>query len=145
LKSATAAFWDASALVPICVHQPGTREARAYLAKFNPIIWWGSLIEVQSAICRLSREDAISDANKQGALLRLRALSRMWREVLPDNDLRELAIAVLEKYSLRAGDSLQLAAALIWCQQRPSKRVFICTDRKLGAAAAKAGFSVLEF
>jgi len=108
-------------------------------------VWWGTLVEVQSAICRSHRESGISNANKQPALLRLRALSRVWREVLPDDKLRELAMALLDKYSLRAGDSLQLAASLIWCQQRPSKRVFICTDRKLAEAAGKAGFSVLSF
>jgi hypothetical protein len=45
---------------------------------------------------------------------------------------------------LRAADSLQLAASLVWCEQRPSKRNFICGDQQLAKAAESAGFSVLE-
>jgi len=45
---------------------------------------------------------------------------------------------------LRAPDSLQLAAAMTWCQQRPAKREFVCADQRLSKAAIAAGFSVLE-
>lgn len=39
--------------------------------------------------------------------------------------VRELATQSLDKYSLRASDSLQLASSLIWCEQRPSRRSFM--------------------
>ena len=138
------AFWDSSALVPLCIHEAASRQAQLYIRKFAPVVWWGSLVEVHSAICRLHREKEITDANKQGAVARLRLLSRGWREVLPDDQLRDLAIESLDKYALRAADGLQLAASLIWCQQRPSRRSFICGDRRLAQAAGSVGFSVLE-
>jgi hypothetical protein len=98
---------------------------------------------VHSAICRLHREKAISEFDKKGALARLQLLNRAWREVLPDDQLRALARESLEKYLLRAADSFQLAASLIWCQQQPARRKFICADHRLAGAAGAAGFSVL--
>jgi len=140
----TTAFWDASALVPLCIHEAASRQARAHLTKFAPVVWWGSLVEVHSAICRLRRDGEISDAGKQGAATRLRLLSRGWREILPGDQLRELATESLDKYALRAADSLQLAASMIWCQMQPSRRKFICADRRLAGAAEATGFSVLR-
>lgn len=108
------------------------------------MVWWGSLVEVHSAICRLHRDQEIANLEKQGAAARLRLLSRGWREILPGDQLRELAMQCLGQYSLRAADSLQLAASLIWCEQRPSRRTFICGDHRLVEAAKSAGFLVLH-
>ena len=138
------AFWDASALVPVCVNEAASRQVRSYLRRFAPVVWWGSPVEIQSAICRLHREREISDQEKHGAVGRLRLLSGAWREVLPNDQLRDLAIQILDKHSLRAADSMQLAAALVWCEQRPPRRNFICGDRRLALAANAVGFSVFE-
>ena len=108
------------------------------------MVWWESLVEVHSAICRLHRDQEITDLDKQGAAARLRMLSRGWREILPGDQVRELAMQSLDRYSLRAADSLQLAASLIWCAERPSKKSFICGDHRLAKTAESAGFSVLE-
>lgn len=140
----TTAFWDSSALVPLCIHQSASRQAQLFLKKFDLVVWWGSFVEVHSAICRLYREKQITDANKQGAVARLRLLSRGWREVLPDDQVCDIAAESLDNYVLRAADSLQLAAAFVWCQKRPARRNFISADRRLWQAATAAGFSVLE-
>jgi predicted nucleic acid-binding protein len=140
----TAAFWDSSALVPLCIREAGSRQAQLYLRKFDLVAWWGTYVEVHSAICRLHRDHAINEANKQGAVARLRLLSRGWREIFPDDQVRDLAKELLDKYVLRAADALQLAASLIWCQKRPARRNFISADRRLSQAATTAGFSVLE-
>jgi predicted nucleic acid-binding protein len=138
------AFWDASALVPLCVHEAASRFAQSQLRKSEPVVWWGSPVEVHSAICRLHREKQITDTGKNGALARLRLLGRGWREILPGDKLRELALQLLDEYSLRAADSLQLAASLTWCEKRPARRSFVCGDQKLSHAANSVGFSVLE-
>jgi predicted nucleic acid-binding protein len=140
----TAAFWDASALAPLCIDEAASHQAYAYLRKFRPVVWWESLVEVHSAICRLHRDQQITDVDKRGAVARLRLLKLGCREVLPDDQLRDLATESLDRYSLRAADSLQLSASLIWCQRHPSGRNFICGDRRLAEAATSAGFSVLE-
>lgn len=108
------------------------------------MVWWGSLVEVHSAICRLLRDQQITDLEKNGAVTRLGLLSRGWREILPNDQIRELATQLLDKHSLRAADSLQLASSLIWCEQRPSRRTFICGDHRLAEAAESTGFSILE-
>jgi predicted nucleic acid-binding protein len=128
----------------LCIRQAGSRQAHLYLRKFDLVVWWGTHVEVHSAICRLHREHLISDPNKQGALARLRLLSRGWKEVFPEDQVRDLALESLDRYVLRAADALQLAASLIWCQKRPARRNFLCADRRLSQAAAMAGFSVLE-
>ena len=139
------AFWDASALVPLCVQEATTtNQVRQHLRRFAPVVWWGSVVEVHSAISRLHREAAISPSEREGALARLTLLDQGWREILPDDALRNLAGTLLDAYSLRAADSLQLAAALIWCQQRPQGKTFICGDQRLSDAANSAGFSVAE-
>jgi len=138
------AFWDASALVPLCVQEATSRQAQSHLRRFLPVVWWGSPIEIHSAIARVHRTGALKDAEKQGALSRLDLLSRGWREIVPGDHVRDLARRLLDTHELRAADSLQLAAALTWCQQRPARRDFICADQRLAKAAAAAGFTVIE-
>jgi uncharacterized protein len=139
-----AAFWDSSALVPLCVHELTSRQAHSQLRKFLPVVWWGSLIEIHSAIARYHRVGKLTDTEKQRALLQLDLLNRGWREVLPGDHVRDLAKRLLDAHELRAADSLQLAAALTWCQQRPARRDFLCSDERLSKAALSAGFSVIQ-
>jgi predicted nucleic acid-binding protein len=138
------AFWDASALVPLCVHETTSRQAQSQFRKFMAVVWWSSPVEIHSAIARLHRVGKLTDAEKQGAISRLDLLGRGWREILPGDHVRDLARRLLDTHELRAADSLQLAAALTWCQQRPLKRDFVCGDQRLSKAAAAAGFSVVE-
>jgi uncharacterized protein len=137
------AFWDASALVPLCVHENTSRQAQLHLRQSLPVVWWASSVEVHSAVARLHRQGKLKDAEKKGALARLDVLSRAWREILPSDPLRDLARQLLDAYELRAADSLQLAAALTWCQHRPSRRTFLCADQRLSQWATSAGFSVV--
>jgi predicted nucleic acid-binding protein len=137
------AFWDSSALVPLCIQESTSRQVRSHLRKYAPVIWWASPVEVHSAVARLHRSGAVNETEKQGALARLAVLRRGWDEVLPDDSLRELASKLLDVYTLRAADSLQLAAALTWCRHQPARRRFICGDERLCDAAEAAGFVVV--
>jgi uncharacterized protein len=141
----TPAFWDTSALVPICIYHATTLQARTLLRKYAPVAWWGSFVEVHSAIARLHREKQINDDMRQNALMRLTLLTRSWNEILPSEDLRQLAGNLLHRYPLRAADSMQLAAALTWCQQKPAQKIFLCDDKKLSEAATLSGFTVIQF
>jgi hypothetical protein len=44
---------------------------------------------------------------------------------------------------LRATDALQLAAALVWCDETPRGEPFVCLDERLGDAARREGFRLL--
>jgi hypothetical protein len=50
----------------------------------------------------------------------------------------------VDRYDLRAADSLQLAAALEWCEDAPQGRIFLTTDRKLREAALLSGFDAKQ-
>ena len=137
------AFWDSSALVPLCVHESTSRQAHNHLRTFLPVVWWGSLVEIQSAISRLYRLGHLSLGQKQKAFGQLEILNRSWREILPADQVREIARRLLDTHELRAADSLQLAAALTWCGERPAHRTFVCGDERLSKSAAAVGFEVL--
>ena len=137
-------FWDASALVPLCVHEMTSRQAQSPLRQSMPVVWWASRVEVHSAVARLNRFGKLNDPERKGALSRLEVLSRGWREILPSDSLRDLATRLLDSYDLRAADGFQLAAALVWCQERPARRTFICADQRLCKSASAVGFSVAE-
>ncbi|HWS92776.1 MAG TPA: hypothetical protein VN306_09870, partial [Mycobacterium sp.] len=94
-------------------------------------------------LARLRREGALTAKQADAARLRLEMLGRSWREVQPTSEVRDLAAAQLQRHDLRAGDALQLAAALVWCHGRPARRAFLCRDLRLARAAAEAGFDVI--
>ncbi|MGA8441030.1 MAG: hypothetical protein WB762_06665 [Candidatus Sulfotelmatobacter sp.] len=70
------AYWDSSVLVALCVHESTSRQAHAQLRKFLPVVWWGSLVEVHSAIAIVYRLGQLTDAEEQNALSQLDLLNR---------------------------------------------------------------------
>lgn len=134
-------FWDASAIVPLCLAQPLTAESRTMLAKDREmVVWWGSSIECASAIARLHRDLHLTDQEERSATETLAALRRSWFEVQPGDAIREQALRLLRVHSLRAADALQLAAALEWAGA-PVRGIFTCYDDRLRTAAHREGFS----
>lgn len=136
------AFWDSSALVPLCVDQGASALAKAALKNKSLAVWWGTPVEMTSAFTRLLRGGEISPEDFRTALARLGQLRRRWIEVQPTEAVRDLAEKLLQRHSLRAADALQLAAALIWSRQNPQKRVFVCFDGRLAEGAKGENFTV---
>jgi len=58
--------------------------------------------------------------------------------------VRDRARRLLEIHPLRAADSLQLAAALVASEEKPSQLPFVSLDRNLARAAEKEGFELIE-
>jgi uncharacterized protein len=140
----SSAFWDSSVLIPLCIVQPTSGGARQLAAAYPQIVWWGSRVEVRSAIARLYRSNSLDTGGRIIAVDTLGLLIKTWREIAPDHELRELAAGLPDQYPLRAADSMQLAAALIWCSRKPAGRVFVCSDQRLCEAAELAGFTVVR-
>ena len=136
------AFWDASALVPLCVAQDTSSLVRTASKIKSIAVWWNSPVEMTSAFARFFRNQEIDERDLRLAMKRLTELRRRWIEVQPTEVLRDLAEVLLQRYPLRAADAMQLAAALIWAKQLPRKRMFVCLDSRLAEAASKEGFSV---
>jgi predicted nucleic acid-binding protein len=138
------AFWDSSGIVLLCCDQRSTASARTLSRdRGRMTAWWGSVVEVRSALSRLRREGDLDEDGHALALARLGVLRTAWREVVPSDALRELAEASVETHDIRSADALQLASALVWCRERPRSRAFVCFDRRLRAAATRLGFLVL--
>lgn len=138
----TDAFWDSSALVPLCVDQGTSALAKTALKHRSMAVWWGTPAEMTSAFTRLVRSGEISPEDFRIALTRLAELRRRWIEVQPTEALRVLAEKLLQQHALRAADALQLAAAFIWSKQHQRKRTFVCFEGRLAEAADEDGFSV---
>ena len=138
-------FWDTSALVPLVVNEPETRRLQG-LAASDPsmLVWWGTAVESASAIARLDRDGALDERGVATAFRRLSQLAASWHEVDPSDTIREAAIRFLRVHPLRAADSLQLAAAFAAADRRPSTLDIVTLDDRLGAAARKEGFTVLD-
>jgi predicted nucleic acid-binding protein len=138
-------FWDASAIVPLCVHQDTSMRARQTLRKHSDlVVWWATLAEARSAFARAVRDGRAGANEHARALRRLDGLSNAWREVDPDNALRARALQLLDDHPLRTGDAFQLAAALAWCKENPRRRIFVCCDDRLADVAEKVGFNVIR-
>lgn len=137
------AFWDTSAIVPLCCQQGSSAQFR-HLRRQMPDVaaWWGASVEARSALARLLREGKLTAKGLQQAIARLEAQRTAWPEILPSEKIRILAEAMPGQYGLRALDAFQLAAALAWCRERPRGRVFVCGDILLAQVAAQAGFTV---
>lgn len=136
-------FWDSSALVPLLVEEAETEAARAlYLEDSGAIVWWGATIECASAVARREREGQLSPEAASESLRRLDALARHWHRIEPVDAILETSRRFLRVHPLRAADSLQLAAAFLASEGRPSTLEFICLDDRLVIAARREGFQV---
>jgi hypothetical protein len=56
----TPAFWDTSALVPLCVQQQPSPAVRRLLEQHEIAVWWGTPVEMRSAFERLLRTDQLT-------------------------------------------------------------------------------------
>ena len=139
------AFWDTSAIVPLCCFQPQSSSARKTGRHYSrQIVWWITVVESVSAFQRLTREKYLTPEGRQQAVRRLQYLRQRWNEIQPTEEVRDTAERLLAVHSLRAADAFQLAAALIWCSHQPRGRHFVGSDGDLCAAAEKEGFAVIR-
>ena len=138
-------FWDASAIVPLLVAESMTRSVQT-LARRDPdmLAWWGSRVECASALARLERDALLDRKDAALAFDRLKQLADAWHEVEPSEILRENALRFLRVHPLRAADALQLAAAFVAAERRPSSLEVVTLDERLADAARKEGFELIE-
>jgi predicted nucleic acid-binding protein len=134
------AFWDTSALVPLCVRQGTTPQAIALYKSCEAVVWWTTPAEIASALARLVRMKHLNSSDWAKARKLATALADAWSVIQPSDAVRAKAMQLVDRYDLRAADALQLAAALVWCEDVPQGRVFLTADQKLQEAAMLSGF-----
>ncbi len=137
-------FWDTSALVPLLVDEPNTARAEDVAREDGRLlVWWGTSVEILSALARRERDGDMSIADADTARETLEALADTWSEVLPSDRVRDAASRLLLRHPLRAADALQLGAATIWARGRPESCSIFTFDERMSAAARREGFDLI--
>lgn len=138
-------FWDASAVVPLLIAESSTRALQQVASSDRAmVVWWATEVECASAITRLEREGALDPPDLVDAFARLKRLASGWHEVEPGDAVREAAVRFLRVHPLRAADALQLAAAFVAADRRPSSLELMTLDERLATAAQKEGFVLVD-
>ncbi len=136
-------FWDSSAVLPLLVPEPETRQLTGLLeADASVMVWWGTRLECASALARLEREGRLPARESVLAWTRLTTLGDGWVEVSPTFAVRDDAERLLRAHLLRAADALQLAAASTGSNHRRGSLEFVTLDQRLADAARREGFVV---
>lgn len=139
-------FWDSSALLPLLVQEPRSSEIEGILQRDPEVaLWWATPVECVSALARVHREGGLTRSGLQKARDILDHLRTVCFEVQPVEEVRSRAERLLAVHRLRAADSLQLAAALVWCRERPRGVNFVSLDDRLRLAAAREGLLVMPY
>lgn len=138
------AFWDTSALVPLCVHEARTAHAQSLHKQYELVVWWGTPVEIASALARLLRMKMLNPRELTQARNTASVFAQAWTVVAPTDAVRAKAQRIVEQYDLRAADTFQLAAALEWCGDMPQGRKFLTADDRLFQAALLCGFDALN-
>jgi predicted nucleic acid-binding protein len=138
-------FWDSSAVIPLLTNEP-THKSMLRLLQQDPqvLIWWGTPIEIASALARLEREGSLTADEVSSALSKARQLADSWHEIVPSDAVRRTAERLLRAHALRAADSQQLAAALVAAEHDATTLEIVCLDARLTSAARREGFTVLD-
>lgn len=135
-------YWDASALVSLCIAEADTEAVRR-LVGGGIVTWSVSAVEIASAIERRTREGSLTSADRAAARTALSDLAAAWTEISALGPVRDRAIRLVATHVLRAADAMQLAAALVAAGDRPAGHAFVCTDRRLRNVGSREGFHVL--
>lgn len=136
-------FWDSSALIPLLLDEGRSTEViRLFDADGAQTVWCLTEVEAASAIARKARE-GMSSERENAARSQLRFLRERWLEVSSVEGVQARALRLLSTHALRAPDALQLAAALVSCDERTESLPFVCLDDRLADAARKERFPVL--
>ena len=99
------AFWDTSALVPLCVRQDTTPRAIALYENCEAVVWWATQVEIASALARLARMKQLNSSDWADARKLANALADAWSVIQPSDAVRAKAMQLVDRYDLRAADA----------------------------------------
>ncbi len=135
------AYLDTSALLKLCVTEPGTDLVAA--------VWDGADLVVTSRLADAEVRAVLASGRRAGALDddAARTATAAWRRLSPGLRLVETVPAVLdeaarlvERHPLRAADAVHLASALVL---RSPDLLVLAWDEHLAVAARAEGLTVL--
>jgi uncharacterized protein len=141
-------FLDTSALVKLYVQEPGTDRLLPLIGHQSEnrfAVLAVSVVEIRSAIRRRQRAGDIDAAAAAAVLesVQQHMESRFLRQAVNDTVI-DTAMGMIDRYALRAYDSLQLAGCLVLCGIAKEALTFICSDLRLLDAARSEQLRVFD-
>ena len=139
-------YFDTSAFLKFYIEEDGSDIIRALFESIidnTLIVSELTILESRSAIRRLERADAISAEQATNVLERINEHTddRILVRSLSSATMNEAA-RLIDAYSLRTLDALQLAACLIAHNGPYPNTTFVCADIRLLDAATEEGFNI---
>ena len=137
-------FWDSSALVSLLIVDTHSTRADA-IVRADALIVSSFItpIEISSALWRRRHARQVSAAEHTAADERFAALSHRWSTVHDIEQVVDESLSLLTRHPLRAGDAIQLGAAVVARRVFNTPLRFVTFDKQLATAARAEGFSVL--
>jgi hypothetical protein len=105
-------------------------------------LWTLTPVEITSALWRQVRAGLLNEGSALNAEARSHELMAFAHVVVDIEMSKALAQRLLRVHALRAGDALQLGAALVWSNGRPEGRIVHTLDERLALAARLEGFEI---
>jgi len=106
------------------------------------IVWTLTIVEIVSATWR--REPYLYDDSQRAAAVAIEvAADTDWSKVTDIRSVVAMTNRIAKRHRLRAGDTLQLAAALTASKGAPATLPFVTLDHDLASVARAEGFPVL--
>jgi predicted nucleic acid-binding protein len=122
--------------------QQSERVDRWFAEDAQLALWTLTPVEITSALWRLVREGLLNEESALNAEARSRELMASAHVVVDIEMSKSFAQRLLRVHALRAGDALQLGAALVWSNGRPQGRLLYTLDERLALAARREGFEI---
>ncbi len=142
----TTYFVDTSALVKRYIIEIGSKWVLSWIEpQANNVIAVSEIayVEIRSAFARRVRDGSLSSGNAQRLKSDAEAHLRMEYLITPvDTGLLQIAGQMVDSYTLRTLDSIQLACAMRAQNILQVPLIFISADTNLLAAATAEGFTV---
>ena len=137
-------FWDTSALLQLIIKQPqSVTLKKLFEGDRGMAVWWGTRIELVSALCRIRREGTLTANTMSDAKEVMEKLLAASAIIQPMEVVSMRAERLLATHTLRAADALQVAAAIVATSDRTADLPFVTLDVRMREAAGKEGFRVL--
>jgi len=128
------------------VVERGTSAAARWLREDPRVmVWTLTRVELLSALARRRRIDASYARAIAAARRDVFEIWEQWSEITAVDVVRRHAERLVESHPIKAGDALQLGAALVAVEQNPDLYEFVTLDEVQATAAEREGLRVLTW
>lgn len=94
------------------MRQSTTPHAISLYGTYDVVVWWATPVEIASALARLQRMKELDSLDWAKATNVAKKLSRLWSVIQTSERVRATSIELVDRFDLRAADSVQLGATL---------------------------------